>query len=186
MANFDKMVSSKCPADILAARRIPNDMARVAYLIDSINTKNGVSIKGQPWGVKILRNCLLCFFMALNVLFIIIVNESLNVIIIWEVVVNTYGSSPIKFIVVNTVNILNIRGLYVNCFDCMCSLVKLLVVVNNICEIIEFRLGSIFCLLFMVVISSIMSINVSVRFLILIILSLNFMYSIFFKLNWSK
>ena len=58
----------------------------------------------------------------------------------------------------------------------MCSCVRLLVVVNNMWVIIEFRLGSIFVLLFSEIIKRSIIVSVSVRFLILIIVSLDFIY----------
>ena len=160
---------------MLAASRTPSDMARVMYLVVSIITKNGANGRGAFCGVSILKNFLLCWIMDLAVVLIIMVNESLNVIIMWEVVVNTYGSNPIRLIVVNIVNILINRGLYCCAFFLMCSLVKLLVIVNSVCVIMEFRLGSIFVLLFIVIIRRNIIVSVSVRFLILTIVSLDFM-----------
>ena len=68
----------------------------------------------------------------------------------------------------------------------MCSCVRLLVVVNNMWVIIEFRLGSIFVLLFSEIIKRSIIVSVSVRFLILIIVSLDFIYISFFRNRYGE
>ena len=87
--NFDNIVRSRWPAEIFAANRTPKEIARVMYLIVSISTKKGANIKGALCGVNILKNNLLCVYIALIVVFIIMVNDSLNVIIMCDVGVNT-------------------------------------------------------------------------------------------------
>jgi len=47
---------SKCPAIILAVNRIANVKGRIIKLINSIITRNGINIKGVPWGVKWEKN----------------------------------------------------------------------------------------------------------------------------------
>ena len=47
-----KSVSSKCPAIILAVRRIDKVSGRINSLIDSIITINGIRINGVPEGVR--------------------------------------------------------------------------------------------------------------------------------------
>lgn len=41
-------VNSKCPAIILAVNRTVRVMGRIIFLIDSIQTMNGINIKGVP------------------------------------------------------------------------------------------------------------------------------------------
>ena len=72
---------------MLAASRTPKEMARVMYLVVSISTKNGANGRGAFCGVSILKNFLLCCMKDLIVVLMIIVRESLNVIIMCEVVV---------------------------------------------------------------------------------------------------
>lgn len=45
-------VSNKCPAIILAVRRIASVRRRMINLIDSIKTIKGIKINGVPWGVR--------------------------------------------------------------------------------------------------------------------------------------
>ena len=59
-------------------------------------------------------------------------------------------------------------------------------VVLIICHIIEFRLGSIFVLLFSEIIKRSIIVSVSVRFLILIIVSLDFIYISFFRNRYGE
>lgn len=45
-------VNNKCPAIILAVRRIAKVRGRMINLIDSIKTIKGIKINGVPWGVR--------------------------------------------------------------------------------------------------------------------------------------
>lgn len=45
-------VNNKCPAIILAVKRIAKVKGRIINLINSIKTIKGIKINGVPWGVK--------------------------------------------------------------------------------------------------------------------------------------
>lgn len=49
---FPSKVISKCPAIILAERRIARVPGRIIFLIVSIKTIKGISTGGVPWGTK--------------------------------------------------------------------------------------------------------------------------------------
>lgn len=54
---FPNKVISKCPAIILAERRIANVPGRIMFLIVSIQTINGIKIAGVPIGTKWVNMC---------------------------------------------------------------------------------------------------------------------------------
>ena len=47
-----KRVNKRCPAIILAARRIAKVPGRIIFLVVSIKTMNGIRIGEVPWGTK--------------------------------------------------------------------------------------------------------------------------------------
>ena len=50
-------VNKRCPAIILAASRTASVIGRIILLIVSINTINGISGPGVPWGTKCANIC---------------------------------------------------------------------------------------------------------------------------------
>lgn len=66
--------SSKCPAIILAVRRIAKVKGRIIRLIDSIITIKGIRMKGVPWGVRWEKKS----FIKLKMLNIIILNHKVR------------------------------------------------------------------------------------------------------------
>lgn len=61
---------NRCPAIILAVRRIVKVQGRIKFLIDSIRTIKGINILGVLWGI-IWLNINLLFFNQLKVIILI-------------------------------------------------------------------------------------------------------------------
>jgi len=53
-----KSVISKCPAIILAVRRMANVAGRIKFLVVSIKTINGIRAGGVLWGIRWASMCL--------------------------------------------------------------------------------------------------------------------------------
>jgi len=49
---FPSKVINKCPATIFAINRTDKVIGRITFLIDSINTINGIKADGVLWGTK--------------------------------------------------------------------------------------------------------------------------------------
>jgi len=47
-----RRVIKRCPAIMLAVRRIAKVLGRIRFLIDSINTIKDIKTPGVPWGTK--------------------------------------------------------------------------------------------------------------------------------------
>ena len=79
------MANNKWPAEILAARRTPKDIALKIWLIVSTITNKGAKASGAPVGMNRLKKSNLNFNKPITVIAIIIVNEKPKVKIIWAV-----------------------------------------------------------------------------------------------------
>lgn len=88
----------KCPAIILAARRIDNVKGRIKWLILSINTIIGDKYKGLPSGTKWAALILKFFIQPIKKKENQITNPIPNLINGCALLVNTKGNNPITFV----------------------------------------------------------------------------------------
>lgn len=84
-----KRVNKRCPAIILAARRIANVPGRITFLTVSIKTINGMRTGGVPWGTKWANMWLVCWIQPNSISVNQSGKERDSVIIIWLDLVNT-------------------------------------------------------------------------------------------------
>lgn len=84
---FPRRVKRRCPAIILADRRIAKVPGRIIFLIISIHTINGIRMAGVPWGIKCLNICSVKFNQPKIINAIHRGRDKFNVITIWLVLV---------------------------------------------------------------------------------------------------
>lgn len=95
---FPSKVNSKWPAIILAESRTAKVPGRITFLIVSIITIKGIRTVGVPWGTKWAN---MCFVLLIQPNIIKLSHKgraSLNVKVIWLVLVKIYGKSPRKLL----------------------------------------------------------------------------------------
>lgn len=97
---------------MFAASLSPRDTFLARYDINSINTSNGNSAKGQPAGTKREKNLSPCLLKPKIVAPKTIVKLSENVNIKWLVEAKLYGTIPIKLFTKIKTNNAYINGKY--------------------------------------------------------------------------
>jgi len=101
---FPSKLISKCPAVMLADRRIDNVNGRIRFLVISIITMKFIRGYGVPVGTR----CVIIFFVFFIQPYVIIESQYVdaigNEIIIWAVGVGVKGVIAIKFMIININN----------------------------------------------------------------------------------
>lgn len=92
---FPSKVIKRCPAIILAVSRTAKVPGRITFLIVSINTMNGISTDGVPWGTKWANICFVLLIQPKSINLNHKGNAKEIVILIWLVLVKIYGNNPI-------------------------------------------------------------------------------------------
>lgn len=91
-------VRSKCPATILAVKRIAKVPGRIIFLVVSIRTIKGISTGGVPCGTKCANMCTVWLIQPNTIKLSHRGKAKVNVNLKWLVLVKIYGKSPRKLL----------------------------------------------------------------------------------------
>jgi len=82
---------------MFAINRIDKVIGRIIFLVNSIKTRAGVKVIGDPSGTRWVRNLFNLLYKEYIIILSHIVKPIGNTIVIWEFIVNKVGIIEIKF-----------------------------------------------------------------------------------------